>query len=495
MESLRKGILHKVPVIFEKGAEGRVGISLPPDETPDLKNIPDKYRRKTPPILPKLDEVSVVRHYTRLSSWNHSIELGSYPLGSCTMKYNPKINEVTARIKGFTSVHPLQDENDIQGSLELMYGLEQALKQLSGFASVTLQPSAGANGEFTGLAVIKNAIKAKGEGKTRNKILIPDTAHGTNPASVVLNGFEPISITTGKEGFLLAEAVKPHLNSELAGIMITNPNTLGIYESELKEIADLIHQAGGYVYMDGANFNAIMGRVKPANIGVDTMHFNLHKTFSTPHGGGGPGAGPVGVVEELIKYLPSPVIEKTADGKFIMKNDQINSIGKLHPFFGNFSVLVRAYTYILELGQEGLYEVTNHAVLNARYLRSLMEKFMDLPYKQDTLHEAVFSDKTIKKETNITTMDMAKRMLDYGVHPPTVYFPLIVPGAFMAEPTETESKQNIDDFVQIVEKVIKEAYENPDMVRNAPHNTGVRRLNEAYAARKKILRWYPPQKS
>ncbi len=490
-DTIKKGMLRNVPVIFEKGDEGREGFSLPPMEKPQFDDLPKEYLRKAPPLLPKLDEVSVVRHFTQLSHWNHAIELGSYPLGSCTMKYNPKVNEVCAALPGFRQVHPLQPQKQLQGSLELMWELEQALKALSGFARVTLQPMAGANGEFTGLSLIKRAIQERGEDQTRKKILIPDTAHGTNPASVILNGFEPVSIPTGAEGRLLPEAVKPHLDEALAGIMVTNPNTLGIYEAELKGIAALVHKAGGYVYMDGANFNAIMGKVRPAEIGVDTMHFNLHKTFSTPHGGGGPGAGPVGMTQELARYLPHPAVERDDEGRFTLACDKKNTIGKLHPFFGNFAVLVRAYTYILELGEEGLYTATSRAVLNARYLRARLEEHLDLPYQVETLHEAVFSDKSLKKETGVTTMDVAKRLLDFGMHPPTVYFPLIVSGAFMAEPTETESKGDIDLFVEAVAQIIKEARENPDLVKSAPHKTGVARLDEAQAARKRILRWTP----
>jgi glycine cleavage system P protein (glycine dehydrogenase) subunit 2 len=490
MDNLRKGILRKEPHIYELSCQGRTGYSLPVEEKP--QNIPSSILRDQKLELPSLSEVEVVRHFTMLSHWNHCIELGSYPLGSCTMKYNPKINEYTARLSGFSSTHPLQDEEDMQGALELMYELQTELENLSGFSKVTLQPSAGANGEFTGLSIIKKAIEAKGEEKRVN-ILIPDTAHGTNPASVVLNGFKPVSIITGEEGHLLCDAVKPYLNDELAGIMVTNPNTLGIYESELKEISSMIHDAGGYVYMDGANFNAIMGKVKPGLIGIDTMHFNLHKTFATPHGGGGPGAGPVGVIKEFEQYLPTPVIEKSTDGKFYLKTEE-NSIGKLHPFFGNYGVLVRALTYIKELGESGLYDVTEKAVLNARYLRKKLETVLQLSYEAETLHEAVFTDNNLKKETGVTTMDLAKRLLDYGVHPPTVYFPLLVKGSFMVEPTETDSKRDMDYFYDVMKEIVEDAKTSPEKIKTAPHNTGIRRLDETYAARKKILRWLKEEK-
>ena len=487
MSRIFKGILYKEPVIFEKSEFGHEGFSLPPSEELNTDNLSSELLRNVEPTLPELSEVEVVRHYTRLSDWNHSVEKGMYPLGSCTMKYNPKVNDEMASLSDF-QVHPLQKAEEMQGSLELMYELEQMLKELSGFSAVTLQPSAGANGEFTGIAVIKKAIVAKGEQDKRKKIIIPDTAHGTNPASIVLNEFEPVSVKTGKEGYLLPEVIKPYLNDELAGIMVTNPNTLGIYETHFKEIADLVHKAGGYVYMDGANFNAIMGKVKPAEIGVDAMHFNLHKTFSTPHGGGGPGAGPVGVTEELSKYLPVPRVEKTENG-YTLNWDKKDSIGKVHSFFGNFDILIRAYVYILENGTEGLAKVTERAVLNARYMRALLEKFMEIPYETPTLHEAVFSDKKLKKETGITTMDIAKNLLDYGYHPPTVYFPLIVSGAFMVEPTETENRHNIEAFAKAVEEILNKAETNPDEVHSAPHKTALGRLNETFAARKKILRW------
>ncbi|MBN2723127.1 MAG: aminomethyl-transferring glycine dehydrogenase subunit GcvPB [Deltaproteobacteria bacterium] len=489
--TLKRGHLRKEPAIFAKSKPGHSGYSLD-RKTPEVSDIPESYLRIKAPKLPELSEVEVIRHYTRLSHWNHAIELGSYPLGSCTMKYNPKINESMARLPGFSRLHPLQDESEMQGALELMYNLEKSLCSLSGFARVTLQPSAGANGEFTGLSIIRKAIMEKGEDKTRNIILIPDTAHGTNPASVVLNGFTPVGVSTGSHGFLTAEAVRPYLNEQLAGIMVTNPNTLGIYERELKDIAALVHEAGGYVYMDGANFNAIMGKVKPAQIGVDTMHFNLHKTFSTPHGGGGPGAGPVGVTRELAKFLPVPVIEKS-DNTYHIRYSSEKTVGKLHPFYGNFAVLVRAYAYIKELGEQGLYTVTDRAVLNARYVRVKLEPILELGYKEDTLHEAVFTDRTLKKETTCSTMNVAKRMLDFGVHPPTVYFPLIVPGAFMVEPTETESKEDLDTLTEIIENIIAECKSEPETVLNAPRNTGIGRLDETWAARKKILRYTAPE--
>ncbi len=490
---IHTGLLHREPPIFELSSKGRIGHALPMSETPDLEGLPPEMLRKTAPLLPELSEVEVIRHFVRMSHWNHAIELGMYPLGSCTMKYNPKINDAMAALPGFTAVHPLQEEEHLQGSLELMYQLESALCRVSGFEAVTLQPSAGANGEFVGLALIKKAIEQKGEAARRVKVLIPDTAHGTNPASVVLNGFEPVSIITGPEGVLRPEAVQEHLNDELAAIMVTNPNTLGIFESHLKEIADLVHGAGGYVYMDGANFNAIMGKVKPAELGVDTMHFNLHKTFATPHGGGGPGAGPVGCTPELAPYLPVPRVLRTNEGRYKLVTELPHSIGRVHPFFGNFAILVRAFTYILENGGAGLTRVTEMAVLNANYLRSLLKDTLNLSVDVDTLHEVVFSDRDLKKETGVTTMDIAKRLLDFGFHPPTVYFPLIVPGAFMVEPTETESRREIDHFAETVRQIVAEARENPEIVTGAPYRTGVGRLDETQAARRRILRWKPAE--
>ncbi len=490
---IHSGLLHREPPIFELSSPGRTGHALPPAEPMDASDLPAHLLREKAPLLPELSEVEVVRHFVRLSHWNHAIELGMYPLGSCTMKYNPKINDAMAALPGFTAVHPLQEDEQMQGSLELMFQLEAALCRVSGFAAVTLQPSAGANGEFTGLALIRKAIELRGQKERRRKILIPDTAHGTNPASVVLNGFEPVSIVTGPEGVLLPEAVKPHLNDELAGIMVTNPNTLGIYERHLKEIAAMVHEAGGYVYMDGANFNAIMGKVRPADLGVDCMHFNLHKTFSTPHGGGGPGSGPVGCTPELAPYLPIPRVMRTNEGRYRLVHEMPHTIGRVHPFFGNFAILVRAFTYILENGGAGLSRVTEMAVLNANYVKALLKGVLSPSVEVDTLHEAVFSDRELKKETHVTTMDIAKRLLDFGFHPPTVYFPLIVPGAFMVEPTETESRREIENFVEAVKTIVEEARTRPETVTGAPHRTGVGRLDETTAARKRILRWNPVQ--
>lgn len=486
---IHSGLLHREPPIFELSSQGRVGHALPPSEPFEPEDLPAHLLRTKAPLLPELSEVEVVRHFVRLSQWNHAIELGMYPLGSCTMKYNPKINDAMAALPGFTAVHPLQEDDQIQGSLEVMFQLEAALCRVSGFAAVTLQPSAGANGEFTGLALIRKAIEMRGQVGRRKKILIPDTAHGTNPASVVLNGFEPVSIVTGPEGVLMPEAVSPHLNNELAGIMVTNPNTLGIYERHLKEIAALVHQAGGYVYMDGANFNAIMGKVRPADLGVDCMHFNLHKTFSTPHGGGGPGAGPVGCTSELAPYLPIPRVMRTNEGRYQLVSEMPHTIGRVHPFFGNFAILVRALTYILENGGAGLTRVTEMAVLNANYVKALLAGVLTPSVEVDTLHEVVFSDRDLKKETHVTTMDIAKRLLDFGFHPPTVYFPLIVSGAFMVEPTETESRLEIENFVNAVKTIVEEARTNPEQVTGAPYRTGVGRLDETAAARKRILRW------
>ncbi len=485
---LRRGILRREPDIFEIGRKGHVGYSLPGGEGAE-PSLPEHLKRSEPPRLPTVTEVEAVRHYTRLSHWNHSVELGMYPLGSCTMKYNPKLHDTLTRMPAFSRMHPMMDDASITEQLELLKNLEDALCAISGFDAVTLQPPAGAAGEFTGLAVIKAALKKRGEADQRIRVLVPDTAHGTNPASVVLNGFKPVSVQTGPEGYLTVDMVREHLDDTIAALMVTNPNTLGIYERELKEIAEEVHKAGGYVYMDGANFNALMGKVRPADIGVDVMHFNLHKTFSTPHGGGGPGAGPVGVTSELEPYLPVPRIVQDGDDYRLDWNRE-DSIGKVHAFLGNFDVFVRAYAYILEYGHH-LETVTERAVLNARYLRARLEDVLEIPYDTDTLHEAVFTDKTLKKETGVTTMDIAKRLLDHGVHPPTVYFPLIVPGAFMVEPTETESKADLDYFVDAVKSIIQEAHENPELVKSAPHTTGIRRLDETRAARKPVLRWTP----
>lgn len=479
------------PLIFELSKEGREGIKLPEDDILSeykLEDIlPKEYIREKEAELPQVSEPQVVRHFTRLSSWNFSLDHGFYPLGSCTMKYNPRINEKLASLPGLTLLHPYAPLELIQGALKLMYELERLLCEIGGFARVSLQPSAGAQGEFTGLAIIRAYHESRGEKRT--KILIPDTAHGTNPASATLNGFEAVEVKSGPEGILEPQEVAKYMDEKVAAIMITNPNTLGLFEKNLKEIAKIVHSKGGLVYGDGANLNALMGRCKPKLLGIDCLQFNLHKTFSTPHGGGGPGSGPIGVVEKLVPFLPVPTIEKDEDGIFYLDYSRPKSIGRVRAFFGNFGVMIKAYIYIKQMGGDGLKKVSDIAVLNANYIKERLKNRYHLPYKGRCMHEVVFSDKIQNKEYGVTTMDIAKRLIDYGIHPPTVYFPLIVKGALMIEPTETESKETLDRFIEVMEIIAKEAEENPEILKKAPHTTRRKRVDEVRASKYPILRW------
>ncbi|OQY50871.1 MAG: glycine dehydrogenase (aminomethyl-transferring) [Desulfobacteraceae bacterium 4572_89] len=482
-----KGLIFNEPQLWDKSREGRCAISLP---RADVEQAPmDERFIGDAPELPQLSELDVVRHYTRLSQWNFGVDSGMYPLGSCTMKYNPKTNEVQAARQGFAGAHPLVGDEFSQGALKLMYDLEQHLGEITGFPAVTLQPAAGAHGELAGMLMI-HAYHAK-KGKQRSKIIIPDTAHGTNPASASLCGYDSINVSSGKKGILEPATVAALMDEDTAGIMITNPNTLGLFEENIKEIAEIVHAKGGLVYGDGANMNAIMGVVKPGNLGIDVLHLNLHKTFSTPHGGGGPGSGPVGVVEELIPFLPVPRIEKNRKGKdlstYKFVTDCPDTIGRMHTFYGHFGVMVKAYSYILSMGGEGLRKTSQLAVLNANYIKESLRDVLNLAYDRPCMHECVFNDK-LQKEHHITTMDMAKRLLDYGFHPPTVYFPLVVEAAFMVEPTETESKEDIDQFIDAVKAIALEALENPEELKKAPLLTKVTRLDEVAAARKPCLR-------
>jgi len=484
-------LLHTSRPIFEQGAPGRSGASLPPLDVPavDAAKLFGAAARTDGPALPEVSEVEVTRHYTRLSRWNYAIDIGLYPLGSCTMKYNPKVNERAARMPGFAGLHPAQPESTVEGALELMWGLERALCEIGGFARVTLQPAAGAQGELAGVMMIRAYHADKG--RRPSKVLIPDSAHGTNPASVSLNGMQTVSLKTGDDGLLHVEAVKEAVaahKDDIAAIMITNPSTLGLFEEQLGEIADVVHEAGGLVYMDGANLNALLGKVRPGEAGVDVMHINLHKTFTTPHGGGGPGSGPVAFKRVLAPYQPVPVVRK--DGaRVVVDHETPGSVGRVRSFFGNFGMMVRAYTYMRELGPEGLANVSNLAVLNARYLAARLAEHYPLAYDTPSLHEAVFTDRELEAKTGVKTLDVAKRLIDYGVHPPTVYFPLVVRGALMVEPTETETKQTLDAFVDAMVSIAREARETPEVVKTAPHLTRLGRLDEARAARKPRLRW------
>ncbi len=470
-------------LIYEKSVSGRKGYTLPDTtktEAELLSLIPENYRRTTDAELPEVTEGEAMRHFVELSVKNHHIDKGFYPLGSCTMKYNPKLNDAAANFPNFQTHHPLTPCSASTGILRLMYNLSEYLGEVSGFANVSLQPVAGAQGEFAGLLIMQAYHRSKGE--NRKKIIIPDSAHGTNPASVSSIGFSTIQIKSNEKGIISPEAVAEVMTEDVAGMMLTNPNTLGIFESHVKEIAEIVHAKGGLMYMDGANLNANMGIFRPGDVGFDMMHFNLHKTFSTPHGGGGPGAGAIGVTKELEKFLPLPVLVKLDDGRLKFDYKRPDSIGRLHTFFGNFGNIVRAYAYIKNCGGDGLKRISENAVLNANYLRVLLCEDFDLMYDTNCMHEFVLSGSRQKK-LGVKTSDMAKRMLDFGVHPPTVYFPLIVPEAIMIEPTETESKETLDEFAAIMKQIAKEVIENPEIVTSAPYNTPVRRLDEAGAVR------------
>jgi glycine dehydrogenase subunit 2 len=488
-------LLHTSRPIFEQGAPGRTGASLPDCDVPEpnAKQLFGALAREDAPQLPEVSEVEVTRHYTRLSRWNYAIDIGLYPLGSCTMKYNPKVNEKAARMPGFAGIHPAQPESSMEGALELMWRLERTLCELGGFARVTLQPAAGAQGELCGVMMIRAWHQDNGRSPT--KVLIPDSAHGTNPASCTLNSFEVVSLKTGADGLLHADVVRQACEQhkgDVAAIMITNPSTLGLFEEQLGEIADVVHGAGGLVYMDGANFNALLGKVRPGEAGVDVMHINLHKTFTTPHGGGGPGSGVVGVVDKLVPYLPTPHVEKVGE-KYTLDYHRPKSIGRLRSWFGNFGMFVRAYTYIREMGGPGLTQATEMAVLNANYVRARLADIYPLAYEKPSMHEVVFTDKKLKKETGVQTLDVAKRLMDFGYHPPTIYFPLPAvtggAGALMIEPTETETPETLDAFCDAMRAIHDEAKQDPTIAQTAPHQTALRRLDETRAARQPKLRW------
>lgn len=474
-------------LIFELSHPGRIGYSLPTCDVPEQnidELIPTKFQRQQPAELPEVYEVDVIRHYTALSRRNFGIDNGFYPLGSCTMKYNPKINEDVARFPGFAKIHPYQPEESIQGALELLYNLQQDLAAITGMDCVTLQPAAGAHGEWTGLMMIRAYHESRGEQRT--KVIVPDSAHGTNPASASVAGFETITIKSNERGLVNLDELKQAVGPDTAALMLTNPNTLGLFEEQIAEIAEIVHEAGGLLYYDGANANAIMGITRPGDMGFDVVHLNLHKTMSTPHGGGGPGAGPVGVKSKLIPFLPAPIVERDADGKYFFKDDFSNSIGRVKGFYGNFGILVRAYTYIRTLGPDGLRKVSEYAVLNANYMMARLAPYYDIPYYRTCKHEFVMSG-TRQKQYGVRTLDIAKRLLDFGYHPPTIYFPLNVEECIMIEPTETESKETLDGFIDVMIQIAREAEENPELVQNAPYTTVLSRLDETLAARKPVL--------
>ena len=480
-----------VPAIFERGAPGRVGYSLPPSDVPDVPMdaiIPSRHRRARPAALPEVSELDVVRHYTALSHRNYSIDEGFYPLGSCTMKYNPKINEDAARQAGFARLHPYQPEELAQGALQLLWELEHDLAQISGMDRVTFQPSAGAHGELAALLMISKYFAERGEPRTT--VVVPDSAHGTNPASAAMAGYEVVEVKSDRRGNIDLEALRAALGPHVAALMLTNPNTLGLFEEQILDVARAVHGVGAQLYLDGANFNAILGITRPGDQGFDVMHFNLHKTFTTPHGGGGPGAGAVGVRAHLVPYLPVPTIERNGQ-RFAFDDNRPKTIGKVRAFYGNFGNLVRAYTYIRTMGPAGLRAAAETAVLNANYVLSRLREHYDLPYDRICKHEFVLSGRRQRDRHHVSTKDMAKRLLDYGFHSPTIYFPLIVEEAIMIEPTETESPQTLDAFVDAMIAIAREAETDPEIVRTAPHETPVTRLDEVTAARRPVLRWRP----
>lgn len=487
------GISLCEPLLFEAGTAGRSGASLPEHDVPEVdpsEVLPANLVRRTAAPFPELSEPEVVRHFTRLSGWNMSIDQNFYPLGSCTMKHNPRINEWAAARPGFAALHPLTPARLAQGALELMYRLEEMLAEVTGMARVSLQPSAGAQGELAGISMIRAYHVARGN--PRRRVLIPDTAHGTNPASCALNGYSVQQVRSNDQGVLDPASVAEAMDEDVAGIMITNPNTLGLFETTIGEVAEIVHSQGGLVYGDGANLNSLMGYSRPGATGVDVMQLNLHKTFSTPHGGGGPGSGPVAVVEDLVPFLPVPTVERDGEHFFLDEN-RPDSIGRLRAFHGNFGVLVRAYTYLRESGGEGLKRITELAVLNANYVLALLRDHFHAPYDRLCMHECVLSDRDLR-DGGAGTTDIGKRLIDYGFHPPTVHFPLVVRGALMIEPTETETKQTIESFALAMIAIAEEARQDPEMVQQAPHRSARSRPDEAQAARKPRLRWLPPER-
>ena len=477
-------------LIFEKSKTGRVGFSLPEFDIPleDIAKLLPSDLIRQELNLPELAEVDIVRHFTNLSRRNFGVDNGFYPLGSCTMKYNPKVNENIAGLDGFTSLHPLQKEEDIQGILELLYNFEQYLCSIFGFKAFTFQPAAGAHGELTALLMIKAYHISKGQG-ARGKIIVPDSSHGTNPASVSLVGYQTVVVKSDAHGNIDIDALAKVVGDDTAGLMITNPNTLGLFDEHILKVAEIIHKVGGLLYYDGANANAILGICRPADLGFDVAHFNLHKTFATPHGCGGPGAGPVGVSEKLEPFLPIPRVIKTNSHYSLFTSHDSPSIGKVHSFYGNINVIIKAYTYLLSLGAKGLREVSENAVLNANYMMKRLKDYYYLKYDRTCQHEFVISAKWQKEKYRVKALDIAKRLLDYGYHPPTIYFPLIVEEALMIEPTETESKETLDKFCDVMIAIAKECETNPELVKTAPQTTPVKRLDEAKAARELNLRY------
>ena len=476
-------------LIFEKSSPGKAAWKLAPLDVPEVDSaeLLGSSERKDLGNMPEVSEIEIIRHFTRLSTWNYAIDLGMYPLGSCTMKYNPRVNEVVARFEGLANAHPSQPEKISQGALRIIKTLSECLTEITGMDAITLQPAAGAHGEMTGLLIVRAWQQSKGN--PRKKILIPDSAHGTNPATAATVGYAVENLKSNASGMVDIAALAAQMNEDVAAFMLTNPNTLGIFEQDIHKIADIMHAKGGLLYMDGANMNALVGKVRPGDFGVDVMHLNLHKTFSTPHGGGGPGGGPVAVRKHLEPFLPVPRLKRVKDA-FTWDYDRPQSIGKVRAFYGNFGMFVRALAYILANGPDGLRQTTEDAVLNANYIRKGLEGVYDLPYSTPTMHEVVFSDR-LQAKKGVKTMDLAKRLIDYGFHPYTTAFPLIVAGALMIEPTESEPKEELDLFIEAMKSIAEEVEEDPQIALTAPHSTRVSRLDETAAARKPILRWKP----
>ena len=474
------GLIFNEPLLWEKGSSGRTGFSMPRPDVPPT-DLADEIAGDGPDF-PDLSEPAVIRHFTRLSQWNFGVDSGIYPLGSCTMKYNPKTNERQAGLAGFAGAHPLLPTQLSQGLLKMMYELERYLAEITGLPAVTLQPAAGSHGELTGMMIFSAYHKSRG--RARSKVLIPDTAHGTNPASAALCGFKAVNVKSNPRGNLSPETIDQTMDEDSAGIMVTNPNTLGLFEENIRKVADIVHAKGGLVYCDGANMNAIMGIVNVQQIGVDVLHLNLHKTFSTPHGGGGPGSGPVCVTQELERFLPVPRIVED-NGTYRFSEAYPESVGKLHAFYGNVGVLIKAYSYIRSMGND-LKKVSQYAVLNANYIKESLKEVYNLPYDLPCMHECVFTDK-IQQANKVTTVDIAKRLMEYGYHPPTIYFPLVVHGAIMIEPTESECKEDLDGFIEAMKAIAAEAQQNPELLWQAPTIPKVGRLDETGAARNPCL--------
>jgi glycine dehydrogenase subunit 2 len=487
-------IVRDEELLFERSRPGRKAYSLPALDVPEVpmpELLDERWLRKDGiPGFPELSEVDVVRHFTRLSTWNYGVDTGLYPLGSCTMKYNPKINEVAARLEGFALHHPYTPEELSQGSLELLKLLEESLCEITGMAAGTLQPAAGAHGELTGMMVIRACLERRGD--PHQKVLIPDSAHGTNPASAAICGYTVETVKSNDRGLIDLDSLRRAAEGSVAALMLTNPNTLGLFEEDILEIVRIIHDAGGLVYMDGANMNALLAVTRPGDMGIDVIHLNTHKTLSTPHGGGGPGAGPLLVTKELEPFLPVPRVVRNPDGSFRLDFDRPHSIGRVRAFYGNFGVLVRALTYILSNGAEGLRAIAEAAVLNANYLAHQLKDVYEITYKGAYMHEVVFSDR-LQQKYGVKNLDIAKRLIDYGFHPPTMSFPLIVPGALMVEPTESNTREELDHFVAAMKAIDREAEEHPDRLKTAPHRTRIGRLDEVAAARKPVLRWRPQE--